>query len=498
MAAFRVIFLSVLMILVSYNVLGTGTSENPSVSYKTLQRPSTCCKLHTSRNYNLNIQNLFDKKVDLIYLKWNLRYDDEYFGTSKVNSYLQQENVIIDPFVWVLSRSKSGLELLSYPFDYRMLSLGTLESGVSKVAPFQVIIPKGEAECFRRAPDSDRLHMLAELFLSTTFDVIKETSKQSSETPSICVEKHSRRSPSVADMYLGTHIALQVSSSYLCWTTDAKSNQLAEFEVQLSTPWLRSIIKLEPTWYLLSFVLMNLIASVYFVSKCRHIGEHIERSDAVADTFVRCARFLTLIHLIPTTIFIITYFDNYCKRRTVAQKFSSVTQTIDFVHFILSICIIKLPWLYRKSRRIMSRKTLLLGFFIACVFTSICINTVYVIEVLYFTIIGLIRNPKTVTLVFLQICRSVLIIRAVIDLHNFLRFEYNSNGQTLFNFLLKRAIQPASCFFWFLSLLHVCLDPYNISPVTSALLSAAVINWIWYKLAFTGKLIFLNNLFWIT
>ena len=486
MTAFKVTFLQVLIILISLIVLGTRTSQSPSVSCKTIQRPSTRCKLHTSVHNNLNIHKLFNKSVDLIYLKLSLRYDDEYLGTSKVNSYLQQENDIIDPFFWALSCSESGLELLSYPFDYRMLSLGTLESGVSKVAPLQVTIPKDEAECFRQTSDSERLHMLADLFLSTTFDIIEDTSSQSSTNQSICVEKHSRRLPSVADMYLGTHIALQVSSSYLCWTTDAKSNQLAEFEVQLSTPWLRSIMKLEPTWYLLSFVFMNLIASVYFVSRCRHIGEHIERSDAVADTFVRCARFLTLIHLIPITIFIITYFDNYCKRRSVAQRFSSVTRAIDVVHLILSICIIKLPWLYRRSRRIMSRRTLLLGFFIACVFTSICINTVYVIEVLYFTVIGLIRNPKTVSLVFLQICRSVLIIRAVIDLHNFLRFEYN-NGQTLLNFLIKRAIQPDGCFFWFLSLLHVCLDPYNISPVTSALLSAAVINWIWYKLAFTGK-----------
>ncbi|XP_072044695.1 uncharacterized protein [Amphiura filiformis] len=437
----------------------------------------THCKFRVSPIFNSNIKEIFDKSSDLVYLKWEFHTENKA-SDDYLSSYLENTDVI-DPFTWVLARSNKGLRLLTFPFDYSMLSLGTLEPGVAKLNPFKIIITEDQVDCFRNASESDRLLMLANFFLSATSGIEEHASKDEHHA-SICLERHSRRSKASAEVYLGTHITLQMSSSYSCWSKMTTNQTLTEFKVDPNTPWLKSIVNLEPTWYLILFVVINMASSICFVIRSASIKTRIKRSDSKLNTFIRCARFLTLLYFIPIVVFILTHFENYCKRRVVAHKFSTMTRGIDILHFILGVSIIKFPELHRNSRRMLSRKTLLSGYFILAGFISICLNGVYIAEVIYFTTLGLVINPKTFILIILQAIRSILFIRALLDLHNFLRFE--KDGRTIFSFIWKRAIHPEFCFFFFLSLLHTCLDPYNVSPVTASLLAAAFINGIWYKL----------------
>ncbi len=462
-------------------------SNTPESARESLQ--VTRCKIQTSSNFVSNVKEIFDKDSDLVYLKWKFHVEDPELQDEIGRLYLQRNADIIDPFTWVLARSKNGHRLLTFPFDFGMLSLGTLELGISKPSAFQIVIPEDQIDCFRNTSEAERLSILAEFFLSATAEIVRVSDNE--YPTSICLERFSKRSISAAQVYIGTHVMLQMSSYYSCWYKNQSTSNLNQFNIEPQTGWLNSILDFQPTWYLCLFIAWDMAWSILFVFRCKRIAKRIKKSDSNLNTFIRCARFVSLAYLLLTTVSVFTHYENYCKRRDIANTFSTMTRASDILHLFIGVAIIKLPELYRISRRMFSRKTLLAGFFFISVFISTCINCLCIAEVIYFTTAGLLMNPKSILLIVLQTIRCVLFIRALFDLHNFLRFD--KSDKTIMSFLLHRAIHPEFCCLYFLSLLHTVLDPYNVSPVTACMLAAAFINGIWYKLDYFRKWILIGK-----
>ena len=456
------------------------------IPYSSISTATSTCVFQNPLNVGIDMKEVFiNPEQDLVYFNVNLpepeAMEADSSGESSLSSYLGVEHNVVDPFRWILARGEKGVRYLSLPFDFSMLSLGVLlDAGSSKKVPLDIRMSKVDSECFYNGSDSDRLFMLADILLNATTDAIAEGHD------SICLERHLDGTAFVVDILLGTHISLQMNTMYTCWTRDDEGKLIA-FDVQVTTPWLRRIMSLDPAWYHIIFVAVNLISSTLFVYRCGRIGKLVERTESKLDTFVRCARFLCLIHIIPTAVYVLTHYKTYCKRKEAAIKTNGLQHRhIDILHFFLCTCVIQLPiFLYKRSNRLFSRRTLMTIFFIISVFILTSVNVLYICEVLYFTSLGLYMYPKRVWLIVLLTIRSILIVRAVLDVHRFLRFH--NNGLSFLQFVIKRGTQPEFSIFFMLSLVHTCAEPQTLSPVTIALLAALFINWIRYMFTPSGK-----------
>ena len=107
-----------------------------------------------------------------VYVKLDLNLEQVYGG---INDFL-----VINPFVWVWALEGKGYALLSYPYDFEYISLGTLSPGVGRVN-FTVALSEAERQCFLAASDGNRQNILSRLVTDVADEANRTLNKSDTE-----------------------------------------------------------------------------------------------------------------------------------------------------------------------------------------------------------------------------------------------------------------------------------------------------------------------------
>ncbi|XP_033111573.1 uncharacterized protein LOC117112584 [Anneissia japonica] len=168
----------------------------------------------------------FEKRTKFIHVKLN-------FG-EKINL---QDNTsdVVDAYHWVWVVGSKGKFLLSLPFDFPSLSLGTLSLRLDTVRLNASLPP--DSDCFKTSSDSDKLAFIAKALLATANELILRESE-------VCLEKHDREST----MYTYYNV-LQGQMLYECWNHQDDYPTTKSRSVR---PWMKTIL------------LLAFIVSLYF------------------------------------------------------------------------------------------------------------------------------------------------------------------------------------------------------------------------------------------
>ncbi|XP_063963668.1 uncharacterized protein LOC129254980 [Lytechinus pictus] len=185
------------------------------------------------------IREVFQDNAVFIYFKLKI--------SDLQNVYDNRSNVI-DPTTWVWALEGKGELLLSYPFDFEQLSLGTLSLGVVNI---EVPVNTPPDDCFQKATDNDKERILASFISSlvqSTNDTLNITNKEfyADKGAMVCLEKQRSDDFDLVGVYgfpLCTYYIIQGSTLYECWAGDGNPFEIESTLVR-KHDWLGVILAL--------------------------------------------------------------------------------------------------------------------------------------------------------------------------------------------------------------------------------------------------------------
>ncbi|XP_071946405.1 uncharacterized protein [Antedon mediterranea] len=188
---------------------------------------------------------------------------------EKIN--LQNDSDVVDAYHWVWVVGSKGKFLLSLPFDFPSLSLGTLSLRMETVR-LNASFPQ-DSDCFRMADDAVKLTLIAKALLETSDEPILSTSE-------VCLEKHDL----VNTMFTYYNI-LQGSMLYECWNHNSDNSLTKSRSSRSSRPWMKTI------------TLLAFIVSFYFPLLLKYVLRSHPESKIYQGKQIK---YLSLLTDIPT------------------------------------------------------------------------------------------------------------------------------------------------------------------------------------------------------
>ena len=187
----------------------TGSAGN--VTTYGVVSSATDCVLELPPDTIEQLPNVFIEGA--VFIRFNLKM-------KGMKTIYENSSDVVAPFTWVWALEGKGDLLLSYPFDFQQLSLGTLSLGVVDV---DVAVTLPDDGCFQQAADADKQRILAKFIgslVQSANDTIKDLDVFTEETV-ICTEKQLTSDEfAVIGVYaipLSTYYVFQGSTEYECW-----------------------------------------------------------------------------------------------------------------------------------------------------------------------------------------------------------------------------------------------------------------------------------------
>ncbi|XP_071944923.1 uncharacterized protein [Antedon mediterranea] len=168
-------------------------------------------------------------------------------ASDSVGKSFYKNTTVIDVNHWVVAVGEIGELLLTFPFDFEFLSLGTLSPSVEHISLNVTSIP----ECFFEVDNEDKLNVIANSLLQLESD---KDAKQE-----VCIERQ-LDSFNVWDLSLASaayYSILQISTYFECWQiSEDGSIELSKFMKHSYTifNWLIYIFPLYFIWFIVSFL----------------------------------------------------------------------------------------------------------------------------------------------------------------------------------------------------------------------------------------------------
>ncbi|XP_071487751.1 uncharacterized protein [Diadema antillarum] len=191
----------------------TLTAWNGTQSHNSSSALKCTLLLRNKEIMILKLRDIFSKGAIFVYFKL------EFNSTFTIYSNISDA---VDPFTWVLAVDGKGKLLLTYPFDFEQLSLGTLSYGVFHMN-LTVAVPLNG--CFQKAGDRKKRQILASLVIELV-QSLNDTQTAGKELM-VCFERQLTFEEfdliGVYAIPLCTYYVFQASASYNCWMGDGES-----------------------------------------------------------------------------------------------------------------------------------------------------------------------------------------------------------------------------------------------------------------------------------
>ena len=199
-------------------VLFCATHGHASKLSSTIQLP---CRFDLEVTNTANLRSLVGK-TETVFIYIKLNFLNTTFDHHRYQ-YLQNTTDVINAGYWVWSRGTKGRFLLGAPFDFKIISSGTLSIGTEQTAIDIRILPENETSCFNQSSDTLKLHAISKLLLNIT-NITENTSKDFNPIY-VCLERQFDRLEWIVSstIFLSGLQAIVTSMSYYdCWETADK------------------------------------------------------------------------------------------------------------------------------------------------------------------------------------------------------------------------------------------------------------------------------------
>ncbi|XP_071480040.1 uncharacterized protein [Diadema antillarum] len=237
----------------------TGTSssvaltEESSTQAQNSSSAMECTLLIRDKETTMaELRDIFSKGGIFVYFKLDFNSTFTMYSNS---SY------VVDPLTWVWAADGKGKLLLTYPFDFEQLSLGTLSYGVFHMN-LPVAVPLGG--CFQQADDGVKRQMVA-LLVSELVQSVNDTDMNAGTESLVCFERQLTSEEfdliGVYAIPLCTYYVFQGSTAYDCWLEDGDNFDSEPMRVR-KHGWLGAIFALG---FLLA--LFSPLAASFFIRK---------------------------------------------------------------------------------------------------------------------------------------------------------------------------------------------------------------------------------------
>ncbi|XP_072163217.1 uncharacterized protein [Diadema setosum] len=254
-------------------ILGTATEGNVATDSCIAPTEDTCLKARSENSMHAQnssstvectllirnkesmmaqLRNVFSKGAIFVYFKLDFNSTFTMYSNS---SY------VVDPLTWVLAVDGKGKLLLTYPFDFEQLSLGTLSYGVFHMN-LTVAVPHNG--CFQKGDDGIKRQIVA-LLVSELVQSVNDIRMNAEKESLVCFERQlTSEEFDLTGVYaipLCTYYVFQGSTAYDCWLTNSDHFDSEPMRVR-KHGWLGAILAVG---FLLAF--FSPLAASFFIRK---------------------------------------------------------------------------------------------------------------------------------------------------------------------------------------------------------------------------------------